>query len=154
MKKILPIVAVLSAGAYIVYFLKNKARAGQNLKYEFLDIAIDLEKTLKSRFSKIYYDLSINLINSENASVVLKNINFNVSVNGKNLGNVAQTINFTVPAESTKKVDLQISFQTLGLISLIRDAIIQGLKFDINVNGFIETDLGRIEVNYNQIISI
>jgi LEA14-like dessication related protein len=90
------------------------------------------------------------MINVENASVVVNNINLNVTVNGKNLGNLEQTLNFSVPAQSTKAILLKASFNTLGALSLVKDIILNGINFTVNINGFIDTDLGRVNVNFDK----
>lgn len=99
MKNILPIAAVLGAGAYLVFFLKNKARAGANLQYIPIDIGINLKK---SSLLNIAYTVKIKLVNSENASIVVKNINLNVDVEGNDFGNITKIEDFTVPAQSEK----------------------------------------------------
>jgi len=150
MKKILPIAAIIGAGALLINFLKRKAAAGQNLKFELLKVSIDTVRTKQASLLKIFYDVTINMINVENASVVVNNINLNVTVNGKNLGNLEQTLNFSVPAQSTKAILLKASFNTLGALSLVRDIILNGINFTVNINGFIDTDLGRVNVNFDK----
>jgi LEA14-like dessication related protein len=150
MKKILPIAAIIGAGALLINFLKRKAAAGQNLKFELLKVSIDTVRTKQARLLKIFYDVTINMINVENASVVVNNINLNVTVNGKNLGNLEQTLNFSVPAQSTKAILLKASFNTLGALSLVKDIILNGINFTVNINGFIDTDLGRVNVNFDK----
>jgi LEA14-like dessication related protein len=150
MKKIIPFVAIIGVGALLINFLKRKAAAGQNLKFELLKVSIDTVRTKQARLLKIFYDVTINMINVENASVVVNNINLNVTVNGKNLGNLEQTLNFSVPAQSTKAILLKASFNTLGALSLVKDIILNGINFTVNINGFIDTDLGRVNVNFDK----
>jgi LEA14-like dessication related protein len=153
MKKILPIAAVIGAGAYLYYFLRNKARAGENLKFELLKITIDTQRTKQALFFKVFYDITLNVINSENAAVVVKNINFDLTANGKALGNISQTLNFNVPAQDTKQVMIKASFFTLGALLTIKDIILNGLNLDVNIRGFVDTDLGRVNVDFNQQIN-
>jgi hypothetical protein len=150
MKNILPIAAVLGAGAYLVFFLKNKARAGANLQYVPVDIAINLKK---SSLLNIAYTVKIKLINSENASIVVKNINLNVDVEGNDFGNITKTEDFTVAAQSEKIISFDANFSTVGALRLIRQIIQEGLNLDVTVTGFIDTDLGRVTVNYKKKIS-
>lgn len=144
---------ILGAGAYLLYFLKNKAKAGANLKYEPVDVAIDLEKTKQSLFTKIYYNVKIKLINSENASINVKNVDLDVSVEGTNFGNLSKTEDFIVPAQSNKIIVFQASFSSLGALSLVKKIIQQGLTLNVSVTGYIDTDLGRIEVDYKKKIN-
>jgi hypothetical protein len=49
---------------------------------------------------------------------------------------------------------LKASFLTLGALSLVRDIITKGLKFNVNITGFIDTDLGRVNVNFNKQVGV
>jgi len=146
MKKYLPLY-LLGAGAYLVYFLKNKARAGANLKYVPIDIAIDLKR---SNLLNIVYTVKIKLINSENASIVVNNINLNVVVEGIDFGNLSKTEDFRVDAQSEKIISFDASFSSIGALGLIRKIIQQGLNLEVSVNGFIDTDLGRVNVDFKK----
>lgn len=150
MKKILPFLAYGTGAILLFNYFKRKKAAGENLKFELVKVSIDSKRTAETGFWKIFYDITVNMINSENASVVVKNLNLNVSVNGKNLGQLEQTIDFSVPAQSTKKIMLKASFLTLGALTLVRDIIKQGLNFYVNISGYIDTDLGRVNVNFNK----
>ena len=138
---------LLGAGAYLVYFLKNKAKAGENLKYVPVDIAIDLKK---SSLLNIAYTVKIKLINSENASIVVNNINLNVNVEGNDFGNITKTENFNVPAQSEKIISFDANFSTVGALKLVKQIIQGGLNVNVEVTGFIDTDLGRLNVNYKK----
>lgn len=152
MKKYLP-VYLLAAAGYLVYFLRNKATAGANLKYEPLDIAIDLERTKQSFYTKIYYNVKLKLINSENASINVNNVNLDVSVEGTNFGNINRTEDFIVPAQSDKVIVFQASFSSLSALMLVKKIIQEGLNINVSVTGFIDTDLGRVNVDYKKKIS-
>ena len=152
MKKILPLLAY-GTGAFLLFnYFKRKAAAGENLKFELLKVSIDTQKTRQANFFKIFYDVTINMINSETADVVVKDVNLNVIINGKNLGNLEQTLDFTVPRQSEKKVTFKASFVTLGALSLVKDLILKGLNFNVNINGYIDTDLGRVTINFEKIV--
>jgi hypothetical protein len=150
MKKIIPFLGVGVAALFLVNYFKRKATAGQNLKFELLKITIDSQRTRQSLFFKVFYDVTLNMINRENASVVVKNVSLDVTANGKNLGNLEQTLNFSVPAQSTKQIMFKASFSTLGALQLVKDIVLNGLSVNVNVNGFIDTDLGRVNVNFDK----
>lgn len=150
MKKILPFLAYGVGALFLINYFKRKKTAGENLKFELLKVSIDTQRTLQTLFAKVFYDITINMLNRENASVVVKNLYLNVSINGINLGELEQDINFTVPAQSSKKIMLKASFLTLGAFSIVKKIITQGLNFTVNINGFIDTDLGRVNVNFDK----
>jgi hypothetical protein len=63
---------------------------------------------------------------------------------------VVASENFEVPAQSEKIISFDASFSSIGALSIIKDIITKGLKLDVTVTGFIDTDLGRIDVNYKK----
>jgi hypothetical protein len=150
MKNILPIAALLGGGLFLVNYFKRKRAAGENLKFELAKITIDTPRTLQTGLLKIFYDITLNVINSENAAVNVKNLNIDVTVNGKNFGNLSQTLNFSIPQQSEKKIMLKASFFTLGALQLVKDIVLEGINFNINLNGFIDTDLGRVNIDFNK----
>ena len=150
MKNILPIAALLGGGLFIINYFKRKAAAGENLRFELLKITIDSVKTKQSLYFKVFYDITLNVINPENAAVNVKNINLDVIANGKNLGNLSQTLNLSIPQQSNKQIMLKASFQTLGALQLVKDIILEGINVNVNVNGYIDTDLGRVDVDFNK----
>lgn len=150
MKNILPIAAILGGGFFLINYFKRKARAGENLQFELLDIKIDTQRTLQSGLVKIFYTVKLNLINNENASIKIQNVQLDIKANNKLIGRLSQTINFTVPRESSKIIAFETSFFTVGIIGLVIDLVQNGLRANVNVAGFIQTDLGRVNVDFNK----
>lgn len=138
------------AGAALLYFLRQKRAAGENLRVEPVDIAIDSQRSASSFWTRIYYKVKLKLINTENASVNVSGINLNVLVNNQNFGSIVTTTPFIVTANSEKIINLDASFSSLGVINTIRDLITEGLKFTVTVTGYVDTDLGRINVQFSK----
>ena len=150
MKKYFPIITLAAAAYGVIFWLRRKAAAGQNLRYEPVDVAIDLQKIKASLFTRIYYKVKLNLINDESVSVNVKSVNLNVSIGGRPFGAIVNNQSFSIPARSSNVVSFDTSFSSLSAITLIKDIILQGLQDPIIVNGFIQTDLGRINVNFTK----
>jgi len=150
MKNILPFAAIGAAGLLLINFFKRKAAAGQNLEITPIKISIDLPKTRQARYLKIFYDITLNLANREQASVNVKNLFLTVKTNNINFGNIEQNLNFNVEELQEKQITVKASFFTLGFLGLIRDVIKNGLNINVNVNGYIDTDLGRVNINFNK----
>jgi LEA14-like dessication related protein len=138
------------AAAALLYFLKQKRAAGENLRVEPLDIAIDSARSSSSFWTRIYYNVKLKLINTESASVNVSAINLNVLVNNTPFGSINNTTGFIVNAGSERIVNLDASFSSLGIIEAIRDLIADGLRFKVDVSGYVDTDLGRIAVNFSK----
>jgi LEA14-like dessication related protein len=141
------------AAAALLFFLRRKKAAGENLRIEPVDIAIDTQRSAQSFYTRIYYRVKLKLVNVESASVNVSAINLNVSVNGTPFGSINSTAGFVVAAGSEKIVNLDASFSSLGVIQAIRELITQGLNFKVDVSGYVDTDLGRITVNFSKNIS-
>jgi LEA14-like dessication related protein len=144
---------VLLAGgaiAALVYFLKRKKTAAENIKVEPVDIAIDSQRSAASLFSRIYYRVKLRLINDELASVNVSAINLKIVVNGRELAQINNTTVFKVDSRSTQVINLDAVISTLGAVTIIKDLIMQGLNIDINVTGYLDTDLGRVTINFSR----
>lgn len=150
MKKYFPIITLAAAAYGVIFWLRRKAAAGQNLRYEPVDVAIDLQRIKASLFTRIYYKVKLNLINDESVSVNVKSVNLNVAVGGRPFGSIVKNELFSVPARSSQVITLDASFSSLSAIALIKDIILQGFQDPIIVNGFIQTDLGRVNVNFTK----
>lgn len=152
MKNYFPVIALGAAALGVVYWLRKKASAGNNLQYEFQDIAIDSYKIVESGYKKIYFNLKLKLINVESVSVNIKNIDLNVNVGQRQLGKIYNSTKFVIPAKSSKTVKIETSFTSGQILLYIVDLIKEGFKFNdpISVNGFINTDLGKVNINYTK----
>lgn len=139
----------LAAAAAVFLAARNKARAAQNLRFEPVDIAIDSEKTKRALGLRLYYRVKIRLINDEPAAIQVNRVNLTAQTNGRALGNLVSAQGFTVPANGNQVVQLDTSIASFGLVSTILDFIRNRQPVPVNVAGFIDTDLGRVTVNYN-----
>jgi hypothetical protein len=150
MKNILPIAAILAAGAYLVNYLKGKKQAGENLKFELFKISIDSQKTKRALFLTVFYDVVLNVINQETESVNIKNVLLNIKINDKDLGRIESNLNLVIPRQTEKQITIKASFYSLGAIGLVKDIVTNGLNATVNIQGFIDTDLGRVDVNFTK----
>ena len=150
MKNILPIAALIGAGAIFYKYLTGKKKAMENLQFEIFKISIDKQKTERALYFKIYYDIIVTVINDELSPVKIKDTLMNIRVNNRDLGKVETTLNLLIPRESQKQITLKASFFTLGAIGLVRDIVKNGLNADVNLNGYINTDLGKVDINFNK----
>lgn len=150
MKNYYPIIAITAAAYGLIFWLRRKAQAGANLRYEPVDIAIDLDRIKQSLFTRIYYKVKLNLINDESVSVNVKSINLNVFVGNLPFGSIIKNQSFSVPARSNQIITLNTSFSSLSAIALIKDIIIDGFNDPIIVKVYIQTDLGRVKVEFTK----
>lgn len=147
MKNKLPLILTALGGAYLVFYLRRKAAAGANLQFIPLDIAID---SRRSGLFRIYYSVKLRLINNETANVNIRGINLKAFIDNKFVGDIVNSASFNVPAKGTTDIKLDTSISTGSIARLIFQAITDGINFSMNVNGFIDTDLGRVKINFTK----
>lgn len=148
MKKYLPLLAFFTAAASALYYLKQKAKAGMNLRYSPVDVGIDTQKTQDSNYQKLFFNVKFNLINDENVSVNVKYIELDLYVNQIKVGTIKNTDGFVVPARSFKFIKLETSFTSQSIILLISDLLINGFDTEVAAVGFVKTDLGNLVINF------
>lgn len=141
---------LLGAGGVLLYmFLRRKAAAAQNLRFEPVDIIIDLPRTRQSLFTRLYYTLKINVINPEAANVNVRNVVLRVTSDGRTLGDLVSNKTFTIPARSNKVIGLDAAISIFGALGTIINFIKKRQPIPVNVTGQITSDLGILNVDYN-----
>jgi hypothetical protein len=145
---LLPIVLIGGALAYL--FIRNKKAAGENLRFEPVDIQIDTPRSRASLFTRLYYKVKINLINNEQAAVNVRNVLLNATANGGPLGTLTSSQPFSVPAKGNQVVELQTSFNIFGAALIIKNILINRQPLTVNITGYVDTDLGRVNITFNK----
>lgn len=141
---------LLGAGGVLLYmFLRRKAAAAQNLRFEPVDIIIDLPRTRQSLFTRLYYTLKINVINPEAANVNVRNVVLRVTSDGRTLGDLVSNKTFTIPARSNQVIGLDAAISIFGALGTIINFIKKRQPIPVNVTGQITSDLGILNVDYN-----
>jgi hypothetical protein len=149
-KKILPAAALIVSGIFVYRYLRGKADAVKNLIYEPIKVTIDSPRSAASNFSRLYYTVTIRLVNNFPENVNVRSINLEATSNGNPLGNLTSTAQFVIPGMSNRTIQLTASIATAGLITTIINAIQDGFNIPVNISGFINTDLGKINVSFNK----
>jgi hypothetical protein len=140
----------LFGAALALNYFRNKKAAGENLRFEPVDIAIDSERSRRSLWTRLYYKVKINLINNEPAGINVENVMLNATANGGPLGTLTSTQAFRVPANGSQIIQLDTSFSIFGAASIIKNILINRQPLIININGYVDTDLGRVIINFNK----
>jgi len=146
-------IGLAAAGAALYLYLRNKAAAGQNLRVEPLDALINTARTRESLFTRLYYTVKLRLVNDEPAAVVVRGLNLSATANGRPFGNLVSADAFTVPAKSAQTVSLNASVSTFGALGAILDILRGGRSVSVSIVGYVDTDLGRVNVEYQTELS-
>lgn len=141
---------LLGAGGVLLYmYLRRKATAAQNLRFEPVDIIIDLPRTRQSLFTRLYYTLKINVINPETAPVNVRNVVLRVNSDGRPLGDLVSNKNFSIGGRSNQIIGLDAAISVFGALGTIINFVKKREPIPVNVTGQITSDLGVLDVNYN-----
>jgi hypothetical protein len=149
---LLPVALLLGGGFYLFRWLKNKQDAGQNLRYEPVDIAIDTERSRAANFFQIYYKVKIRLINDGRASVVVRDIDLVANAGNTRISTITSSTRFSIPANSSTVIQLTAAISTAGIITTVLNIIEDGLNFPVTVTGTILTDLGTVNVTFTKVV--
>lgn len=149
-KDILPVALLIGGGLYLFTWLRNKAEAGQNLQYEPVDVAIDSARSRAAYWARIFYTVKLRLVNNGRASVNVRDIDLMARVGNTPIGTITSNTPFSVPANSTKVIQLTASISTTGVVNVLYNIIEDGINIEMNINGTILTDLGSIDVQFNK----
>jgi len=152
MKKNPMLTLAIFAGAagLLYYWLRRKASAAQNLIIEPMDVLYNRAKTKRARYLTFYYSVVLNLINNEPADINVRQVNLNVKLNGRNWGRIIQNTPFRVPRRGNKIQKFDTSFNMVNVLFLIPSLISDGFKFEFDVSGYINTDLGRVDIAFQK----
>jgi LPXTG-motif cell wall-anchored protein len=148
------VLGITAAAAAAFIFFRNKKAAGENLRFEPVDIAIDSARSRSSLWTRLYYKVKINLINAEPAAVNVRGVVLNATTAGRPLGTLTSTQAFSVPANGAQVVQLETSISTLGAASTIINVLRNREPLTVNINGYVDTDLGRVLINFNKTVTV
>jgi hypothetical protein len=139
--KLNPILILLGAGAGLYYF-RNTFRTAKNVSFQFDTIGLT---SIDTRAIKGY--IKLKLFNPDRAVITLRQIAGTISAEGSNAVNFSsQTGASLLPnTTTTAVVNFEISLANLAFSAVpIVQKIINGEALSFEVNGFIDTNVGRV----------
>jgi LEA14-like dessication related protein len=148
------LIILIGGAAAIYYFLRGKISAGTNLIAKPLTLGIDLPRTSLAR-GVLAFKLKLNLINTSNFSVNVKEVNISIQVNNARVGNIITKEPFIVLAKSEKVITLGTTVQIFDvlLIDKLKDILLGNEETILKAVGYIDTDLGKIGVGFEKTIN-
>jgi LEA14-like dessication related protein len=142
MNKLLLGLAAAAGVAYI--FLKGKKQSLENLLFNPVGIAINKSKT---NFLRLVFNFKLQVTNPGNFAVNIQSIDLNVLVNGRVISNFSKQLPVMIAAKKTELLDIEIAVQNLTVIETILNAIADGGKITVSLQGEVITDLGKANIN-------
>lgn len=92
--------------------------------------------------------------NPESIRIEVQSIYFKIVYKGMTLATMQSTERFIVPAKDSKDVVILSSINSLNAVNVIKDVISDGLNISVTIEGWIDTDYGRINLNFDQSFQI
>jgi len=156
MKKLLPLGAIAAGIFILTRYLSGRKTAMENLRVVPVSIAIDSARSRNTFFTQLFYRVKLNLINNEAQPVIVRGIDLNVYYKNNQVGKIIRDQDFIVPGRGAQVVEMEATISASDIITSIVD-IAQNIrnlsKIEFTINGFVDTDLGRISVNFKQNIN-
>lgn len=156
MKKFLPLGAIAAGIFILTRYLKGRKTAMENLRVVPVSISIDSARSRDTFFSQLYYRVKLNLINQEQQPVIVREIDLNVNYKGRQIGKIVRDADFIVPGRGQQVIEMDASISASDIITSIVELArnIRNLSnIEFTINGFVDTDLGRIPVNFKRKIN-
>ena len=143
---ILPL-ALIGLGVYYYQSAKNFANT---LLVKFKGAKFNQDLTKGSFFLKVWFDVSLDIINPSNFSATVNGINLLVYYNNTAIARIAKTDQITIEANHTTPLTFQMGVPVQSIFSNVGSAvtaIAAHQKIYIDVKGTVLTNSGTINVN-------
>ncbi len=133
--------------AAAIYFFQGKKEALENVRITPLDIAINKQKT---NIRNLVFNFKLKIANPGNFKVNINDINLDIIVNNKKIGNF-QKSNFTsIEPNNAKTINLEISVSNLAVVDVVLNLLADNDGIKVHLLGEVNTDLGAILIDYKK----
>lgn len=135
--------------------LSRRAKsAAENLQVTPKDIAIDSARTRAAFFTRIFYTVRLNIANPERVPIPVRQAFFKVFLQDAEVSRIESNTPFTIPANGNRDIAFNATINSAAVIGMLRQFIDEGLKANMYIEGWIDTPVGRIPVQFNQSVGI
>lgn len=135
--------------------LSRRAKsAAENLQVTPKDIAIDSARTRAAFFTRIFYTVRLNIANPERVPIPVRQAFFKVFLQDAEVSRIESNTPFTIPANGNRDIAFNATINSAAVIGMLRQFIDEGLKANMYIEGYIDTPVGRIPVQFNQSVGI
>ena len=146
---------LLAAGLYL--YNREAQKFLKDIRVKFIDIKLDWSKSLQSLLSKVYFKVTIDLINTTDFEGKLLTFYSDVYFEGKKIGTVSKSGEVQFNKKATTQITVPVYIATANIISSGTDAL-QRLKsgdpINITLKGYADVTAGRIEFTSTQTLKV
>lgn len=154
MKNLLKISAIGAAALLLLRIVTGRKKSARNLRAVPVDIAIDEPRSRNTGFSVLYFRVKFNLVNDEQAPVNVLGADLDIFYKGKTVGKIVKDQPFTVPGRKSQSVTFLSQISSVNIVESLLDIISTTGGLAITIDGFIDTQLGPLPVQFTKKITL
>lgn len=154
MKNLLKIGAIGAAALLLLRIVTGRKKSAQNLRAVPVDIAIDGPRSRNTAYSVLYFRVKFNLINDEQLPVNVLGADLDIFYKGKTVGKIVKDQPFTVPGRQSQSVTFLAQISSVNIVESLLDIISTTGGLVITIDGFIDTQLGPLPVQFTKKINL
>lgn len=143
------IIAVLSLTA-LAFYVNQQIERGKKTMFKILKIKPILSELTYYKFEKLPIEAKIKLINPTDLTLKVNSINIQLLYKGVVLTTAFKTDTIEIKAKGETILTLNLLIDIVNLSANIKDllnAFFEGSGTEIKIKGFIDTNIGRMQLN-------
>lgn len=134
----------------LAFYINNQLEKSKKIMFKILKIKPILSEITYYNFEKLPLEAKIKLINPTDLTLKVNSINVQLLYKGVVLTTAFKTEIIEIKAKGETIVNLNLLIDIVNLSANIRDlmnAFFEGSGTEIKIKGFIDTSLGRLQLN-------
>ena len=134
----------------LAFYINNQLEKSKKIMFKILKIKPILSEITYYNFEKLPLEAKVKLINPTDLTLKVNSINVQLLYKGVVLTTAFKTDIIEIKAKGETIVNLNLLIDIVNLSANIRDlmnAFFEGSGTEIKIKGFIETSLGRLQLN-------
>ena len=154
MRKALPLLLLAGAGLYLFSQVQS---FGKTMTVRLGGVSFDAAKTRATAFFKAIFNVKLIVNNASGIQGIVKGGKLSLIFNNKIVGGVDRIAETTINAGANTIVPLEVSVNTLNLVSNISDImrmVGSGMPIKFKVVGTLVTNYGNLDINEEQTVSL
>jgi LEA14-like dessication related protein len=145
-KKILAVIGITA----LAFYINQQIQKSKKIMFKILKIKPILSELAYYNFEKLPLEAKVKLINPTDLTLKVNSLNVQLFYKGVNLTTAFRTELIEIRAKGETIINLNLLIDIVNLSANIRDllnAFFEGSGTEIKIKGFIDTNIGRLQLN-------
>lgn len=150
------VLLLLAVGAGLYWFSSGAQSLAANLRVRFGNLSFNFDETRRSLFSRLYFNITINIVNPTDRDINLNAAAVKLYYNNKPVAIALREAPFTVSRLGNTDVKLLAAVSTLNIFGTIQEAALTVMNkkpLSFQVEGLV-TGAGNIRVPIKENVTI